>query len=252
MKTIIYNERQLDTVVSDLYTQLNNLKSLNISYEKTSLPKTYKQTGFIFGAIISGLVDAFNDPSKDADFFKNTFYIACAKQYPDFNKRIVTLFGDVKDMPLTLSQMNKEQTSKFIDFVLRIVRTSDIFKDVKLHPSVYYSWINHITEDTLNNLQGLELPTRCPEYLIAQRDKACLWCGCGYGIEAHHLRNLQDGGVALKPPDWQTIPLCHNCHIGQLHAKGIDSFLSDSQWITSKISLENFCKLEFLHWKQHL
>lgn len=252
MKTIIQNERQLDLIVSDLYNRFDEWKSMNIIYEKTSAPKTIKQTGFIFGAIIRGLVDTFNDPSKDEDFFKNTFYLACAKQYPDFNRRIITLFGDVKDMPLTLSQMNKEQTSKFIDFVLRLVRTSEYFQDVKLHPSIYYSWVNHITDETLEGLNGLQLPTRCQEYLDFQRDKACIWCGKGQGVEAHHLRNLQDGGVALKPPDWQTIPLCHDCHIGQLHSKGVEAFLNDTRWITSKISLEDFCKLEYLHWKQHL
>lgn len=252
MKTIIQNERQLDLIVSDLYNRFDEWKSMNISYEKTSAPKTNKQVGFIFGAIISSLVDSFNDPSKDEDFFKNTFYVACAKQYPDFNRRIITLFGDVKDMPLTLSQMNREQTSKFIDFVLRLVRTSEYFKDIQLHPSVYYSWVNHISDETLEQLNGLQLPTRSQEYMMAQRDKACIWCGKGQGVEAHHLRNLQDGGVALKPPDWQTIPLCHDCHISQLHSKGVDAFLQDIRWITSKISLEDFCKLEYLHWKQHL
>lgn len=252
MKITIYNERQLEVLISDLYNKFEEWKSFNISYEKVSSPKTYKQTGFIFGAIISNLVDFFDDPSKDEDFFKNTFYLACAKQYPDFNRRIITLFGDVKDMPLTLSQMNKEQTSKFIDFCLRLVRTSNYFKDVKLHPSIYYNWVNHIDEETLKNISNIELPFKCPEYLAYQRDKACLWCGRGQGIEAHHLRNLQDGGVALKPPDWQTIPLCHDCHISQLHGKGLNNFLESCKWITDKISLKDFCKVEFLHYKQHL
>jgi hypothetical protein len=49
------------------------------------------------------------------------------------------------------------------------------------------------------------------KYLVWIRSNECFLCK--HPAEtAHHIRKHTDGGVALKPSDCFTVPLCHYCH----------------------------------------
>lgn len=51
---------------------------------------------------------------------------------------------------------------------------------------------------------------RSRKYLDYIRSIPCLHCNGP--AEPHHLRELGDGGMALKPPDTQCVPLCREGH----------------------------------------
>jgi hypothetical protein len=61
---------------------------------------------------------------------------------------------------------------------------------------------------------------RCPKtkaardkkYLAWIRTLPCAVCGKPGPSEAAHQRILQGGGIGLKPSDYESIPLCTDCH----------------------------------------
>lgn len=62
---------------------------------------------------------------------------------------------------------------------------------------------------------------RSESYKQFIRKQPCLNCGA-QGNHAHH-EGLGNRGIAIKPPDTQTVPLCPDCHALR-HQKGADSF----------------------------
>ena len=69
---------------------------------------------------------------------------------------------------------------------------------------------------------------RCPSHLKFVRSHACCRCGDTEHIEAAHVRTETDGGMGMKPGDYWTISLCHNCH-GLQHESGERAFEIYSQ-----------------------
>lgn len=55
------------------------------------------------------------------------------------------------------------------------------------------------------------------------RGFACANCWSTAGIEVAHLRNGSGAGIGQKPDDWNTIPLCGDCHREQ-HTVGEKTF----------------------------
>ena len=55
-------------------------------------------------------------------------------------------------------------------------------------------------------------PARDKKYLAFIRGLPCAVCGKPGPSEAAHQRILQGGGIGLKPSDYETIPLCADCH----------------------------------------
>ncbi len=55
---------------------------------------------------------------------------------------------------------------------------------------------------------------RSESYLAFIRTKPCLVCG--RRSVAHHEK-LKQGGMGIKPPDNQAVPLCVECHEDQEH-----------------------------------
>ena len=64
---------------------------------------------------------------------------------------------------------------------------------------------------------------RFPAHCSFVRQHACCACGSKAAIEVAHVRTGTDGGTGLKPGDWWTISLCHECHARQ-HQIGEASF----------------------------
>jgi hypothetical protein len=62
----------------------------------------------------------------------------------------------------------------------------------------------------------------------------CCSCGSLRDVVAAHLRIDTDGGTALKPSDWWTLPLCDACHHVQ-HQSGERTFWEgDDPWALCK------------------
>jgi len=60
-------------------------------------------------------------------------------------------------------------------------------------------------------------------YLDFIRNQPCIVSGSDYGVVAHHVRILGNGGTGLKPSDFLTVPLTHEHHMA-LHSGGERSF----------------------------
>lgn len=59
------------------------------------------------------------------------------------------------------------------------------------------------------------LRKRSDRYLEFIRGKPCIVCGSLSASHPHHIRISDSGGgggTALKPSDYQAIPLCSDCH----------------------------------------
>lgn len=63
---------------------------------------------------------------------------------------------------------------------------------------------------------------RDPKYLAYIRTLPCCVCGVRMGIVAHH-ESILGKGVGLKCSDYETLPLCRDCHHDR-HFKGFGWF----------------------------
>lgn len=68
-------------------------------------------------------------------------------------------------------------------------------------------------------------PKRSASHLSFIRGLPCCVCGKAPRSEAAHIRAGTDGGMATKPSDKFTVPLCTDCHRRQ-HATGELAFWS--------------------------
>jgi hypothetical protein len=207
---------------------------LNITIESVKSYKTQKQLRFFFGGLASTLCAYFYQTQGvkwSADDIKEMMYrivnIYEEKQYPN---------GEVYKIHTPLSRMTKEQASLFIDASITWIDTETT---CVLPVDLRYCWLTHLSKEFINNVVKLDFPEKCPEYLAYQSKLVCVNCGV-YGVQVHHIR--ANAGGAQKSPDWYSIPLCHECHIGGIHGKGKPLILP------YKYEPEKFCKLTFHRW----
>ena len=59
MKTIAYNDRQLEIIITDIYDQFNKNKSLQIEYRKPYKDKSLRQLGYIFGGLVDSVIEFY-------------------------------------------------------------------------------------------------------------------------------------------------------------------------------------------------
>ena len=52
----------------------------------------------------------------------------------------------------------------------------------------------------------------CEKYKGFVREHACVFCGKPGPSQAHHLRQFEFTGTALKPSDSYCVPVCKDCH----------------------------------------
>ncbi len=57
---------------------------------------------------------------------------------------------------------------------------------------------------------------------------------------AHHCRILGNGGMGMKPPDSDLIPLCYSCH-NTMHKWGVISFWEKGSKPKTKIYVQKLC-----------
>ena len=139
---------------------------------------------------------------------------------------------------------DRSLASKFIDCVFCLLDTDPLYAGIKLHPSVFYNWVFHLDPEEVKWAKQNFMPERDSEYLDYIRTLPCICCGIQHRSEAHHIRDTRTAGVAIKSPDWYTVPLCHNCHLGVAHGTG---WKKSMDWIP--LDLIDFCKICYIRWK---
>lgn len=254
MKIVVYNEKQLDVVVKDMYSKFSEYKSLQIDYNKPYKEKTLKQLGFFFGALVDSVIDYYSEKGETwtIEDVKENFYQATSYIEESLLKRCKRFNGEEYFVPKRLSEMSIDEASLFIDRCIFLIDKAKCFNGLVLHPSIRYTWVRNITKDDIDNLRFLKLPRQDKNYLEYQRKQACIWCGKQNCSEVHHLKEANYTGVAYKADDWLTVPLCHDCHISGFHTKGKQAFEDSLTWITKYISLVDFCKINYNKWKNHI
>lgn len=253
MKTIIYNSRQLDVIIKDIYTQFNELGELAVDYGKPYKDITKNQLGFIFGALIDSVIEFYKKQGEiwQVEEVKENFYQACSYLDERLRKQVTRFNGEVYQVPKRLSEMDRETTSLFIDKCIYLIDHAKNFTGMYLHPSIRNTWIRHITTDDIEQLRFVNFPRQDKEYLSFEHKEPCMWCGKFADIEVHHLKELGYTGTAYKADDWLSLPLCKDCHIAY-HTQGKAEFEKAMQWITKYINLVDFCKLRYNRWKNKL
>lgn len=252
MKTIAYNDRQLETIITDIYDQFNKNKSLQIEYRKPYKDKSVRQLGYIFGGLVDSVIEFyeyFGTKWNEEDVMDN-FYNGAAYLDDRLIRKINRFNGEQYEAPKRLSSMDMEEASIFIDKCLLLIDNAKCFQGLTLRPELRYTWIRHIKKDDIDQLRFAKFPRNDKEYLEHIRKQHCIWCGKNNGIEAHHLKIAGESGTAYKADDWLALPLCTSCH-REYHQKGQEAFNQALSWITKYISLTDFCKINYLKWRNH-
>jgi hypothetical protein len=247
MKLALLNRPQITKAFEYILQEFDKglIKGANFILEPFIKDKTKEQLGFFFG----GLVDAVqSQKGLDKTQIKIMFYKAVSKLDDHFRIEFMNIDGEYETTYKTLSMMKCDDVSLFIDRCLFLIDNSKILSDVILHPSLRYSWINNISKYDLKDLNH-NVPERDNEYLSFVRGESCSCCGIYGRSEPHHLRIDNLGGMGIKPSDVYTLPICHNCHMGIAHNQGNDKLLENYKWITTRMTMQEFCLIKYNRWK---
>lgn len=254
MKLTLYNLSAANNAFEEIKSIIESGKAVNIEYDVAKKPKTKSQQGFIFGAIISQIQAYFQNAgfNVDEDDIMLMMYDKVSAILPEMVRDRSGICRFSRDYIMTLSKMDRELTSKFIDGIFTVIGTDPLFSGLQMSPDVYFNWVFHITEDDLIAVSKMQLPERDPDYLEYVRTLPCLVCGLQHRSEAHHAKVGQNIAVAMKTEDFRAIPLCHRCHLGIAHQEGNAELERRLGFITSRFSLEEFTKLCYCRWKTGL
>lgn len=253
MKKTIYNTEMLDKSVQDIYRLLEEKKSINLEWGEVYKDKSLAQNGFFFGALVDSVISFFleHGTKYTVDNVKNNFYQAVSYLDEDFRKKIIRFNGEEYEVPKHISDMNREEMSRFIDKCIWLIDNAKEFRGMKLAPDIRNTWVRHITQEDLRMINERSFPYSDYEYMSYLHKQTCLVCGCHNGIEAHHLRIDGMGGTAKKPPDWMCVSLCSECH-RKYHTRGHEWFLEQIHWLTKYLSLKEYLICNYNRWKNHI
>jgi len=253
MKKVIYNTEMLDKACQDMYKLLAEKKSINLEYGEVYKDKSLAQNGFFFGALVDSVISFYLEMGikYTVDEVKNNFYQAVSYLDDDFKKKVRRFNGDEYEVPKRISDMNREEMSKFIDKCIWLIDNAKAFQGMKLSPDIRNTWIRHITQDDLRMINEKSFPYSDGEYMSYLHKQTCLVCGCHNDIEAHHLRIDGMGGTAKKPPDWMVVPLCQEHHRAY-HLRGHDWFLEQIGCLTKYLTLKEYLICSYYRWKNHI
>lgn len=255
MKVNCFSERQLETVINEIRAQFAEKKSIEISYNQVHKAQTMAQRGYIFGALIDSIVKFYKECGYivTPESVKGDLYVETEQYLPELVIEN-TIFGHRKPRMKTLSEMNRKETSLFIDAIFEVLDNNKIFAALELAPDIRNNWVYHITQDDINSLSHIQLPERDPAYLDYVRTLPCLVCGRRGYTNPHHLKDPLLCGMAQKAPDWAAIPLCTGadggCHHALAHGQGPEALKDALRWLP--FGLTDFCKLMYNRWRNHL
>lgn len=255
MRVNCFSDRQLETVISEIRRQFDEKKSISITYSPVHKPQTIAQRGYIFGALINSIVKFYEECGYTVtpESVKGDLYAETEQYLPELVVEN-TIFGHRKPRMKTLSEMNRKETSLFIDAIFQVLDNNKIFAALELSPDIRNNWVYHITKEDLTAVSQMTFPERDPAYLDYVRSLPCFVCGKRGYTNAHHLKNMSLCGISEKAPDWATIPLCTGadggCHHALAHGQGPDALKNALRWIP--FDLVDFCRLMYNRWRNHL
>lgn len=237
---IILNKKQLQNAFIFFSDAVESGKELFLIYEFNFKDKTKKQLALVFGEIVPSVRMALQDADKIKRSIKETKVIL----YHDFSewRAIIGFNGRPIPYNLTMSDMDREQMIQFIDRCIQMCNERDIL----LNPYVHHLWINNIDKMMLKNLTIEGLRYNDEVYLQHQRNfGTCLACAKYLPTEPSHIRFGSHAGTGQKPPDYLTLPLCHDCHM-ELHQKGEGTFYQENlNWILKKMTIQEFAIISY-------
>ena len=246
MKLTCYNDKIAENAFSEIREMLKSGKAVNLEYEVAKKQQTKAQMGFVWGALISQIQAylvglGLNLEEEDV---KIMLYDKVADIVPEMviDSSVLKL---KRDYVKTMSRMDRELTSKFIDGIFTVIDTDPLFSGLKLTPDVRYNWVMHVTQEDLNELSryGDKLPDRDPAYLNYIRSQPCIICGLQKRSHAHHVKIGRLIGIGLKPEDFRAIPLCPEHHLEGAHKYGNAWLEENLKFITSRFSIDEFTRL---------
>lgn len=243
MNFTITNKAYAKNIFLKLLSMISDDKVYRLSFEKIKSTKTKKQLGFIFGGLLKSIVLYF-------DSLGYNFTVEQIKEWIyeeiGISETILLPNGKKIDIRKTLSSMTKREASDFIFKMFEFIDSSEALKDLVLTPDLRYCWTNHIDERLYEAIKNTKFLERNEQYLRHQRTLTCIHCG-RRGSEVHHIK--RGSGLGRKNPDWFTIPLCHDCHIGYLHSQnGEEKLLSQIKNTIGGLDIEIFCKSSYYLW----
>ena len=241
MKHIVSNRQHLDNIVNEINREIEHGVTLNVWYEKASKSKTKKQLGYIFGGLIKALQGWQLDISGEKiplDSIKSMLYSKL------LTPEIKCVCGIMSPVYTTLSKMNIDQTSLFID---NVIGFCDNLPDFIMPIELRYTWIVNVSPEELAIIKRETLAEKQPEYLSYLRNQNCLRCGVMAEC-AHHIRQGNYSGMGKKSPDWLAIPLCNRCHHDLHNTIGESEFLSHIDNVLNGFEIESFCRIVFYRW----
>lgn len=251
MKLTLWNLPAAQNAFVEIQNLIESGKQVNLEYDVAKKPKTKAQMGFVWGALISQIRAYFEQSgiNLDEDDVMMLLYDKVAEILPEMVVDRTGIFKLKRDYIKTLSKMDRELTSKFIDGIFTVIDTDPLFSGLQLTADVRYNFVFHVTEDDLMAVSQMDLPERDPDYLDYVRTQPCILCGVQHRSEAHHAKVGQNIAVAMKTEDFRAIPLCHKCHLGIAHQEGNAELERRLGFITSRFSLEQFTRLCYCRWK---
>lgn len=247
MKCIICSPEQLKICIKDMEELLKNNKKINLSYEIAHNPKSRKQVGFLFAALINGITDYLQECgfNVDAEDVRYKLYSDVAEVLPEMviDKQI---FGG-KPRIKHLGDMDRELMSKFIDTIFYLLDINPLYAGIQLHPSVYYNYLWHLDPEEVKIAQTTNLPERDKDYLAYVHNCPCMVCGLQHRSHAHHAKIPKYVSNSKKTPDWTAIPLCYLHHLQLAHGEGHKCLEEKLKWLP--FDLETVCRISYLRWK---
>lgn len=247
MNYIITNESKLNNVFEEIKNELekNNSVGINLTYEKNSKHKTYKQLKFYFGGLISAIKRHFIElygKEYETDIIKEMLYNEVG-----ITEELICPNGKVLQENKRISRMTVQEMSEFIE------KTIDFCDEygIVLQPELRYLWIYNLSPQIIEEARLQKFPEKDNEYLNFVRKETCLICGTSI-CEAHHVKLNDLAGLGQKTPDYMAVPLCDNCH-RNMSGGHIDTetIIKACPFIFQHIDIKAFCKLRYKRWLSH-
>lgn len=247
MKAVIRNIEMWDNHKAEIEKMIGDGVYVNLSYEKAHKAKTKEQMGFIFAALMNQCRDFFESCGYNVDDKDVRYYFY--EKVSEFMPEIVSdcgLFGK-KQRVKHLDEYDRATMAKFIDGCFQVLDSDPLFAGIELSPDTFYNFLFHIDTEELKVIENYKKNEKDEGYLEYIRTRPCIICGIQHRSEAHHIRDTRTAGMAIKSPDWFTIPLCHRCHMNIAHGVG---FKEKMAWLPCDI--KTACEICYYRYKHRV
>lgn len=229
----------LSNALDDIKRNYKQDSIVNISSEIIKQPKTLKQLGFIFGGLVKALsayfmeLGYFYPTRKIIDWLYCQCKVFSVEKMPD-NSEFIT--------GKTLSDMNKEEASKFIQDVIFFIDNSPILKDFILLPELRYCWTHNVDAEQIEHVKSIKINNFDKYYLLHQSKLTCIRCGAQGGMVYHLKRPYKK--------DYLTLPFCAKCY-SDVDSRGESYLIRDIKAVLNGLTLEDFCLMVFYYWQKY-